>query len=56
MAILAGANGEHIGQIQLLMNELNKDPDSRRHIASWNVDCIDKMATTLYTFSVLCCR
>ena len=51
------STGEHIDQIQLLLNRLKNDPHSRRHIVSaWNVGFIDQMALppchTLFQFYV----
>jgi thymidylate synthase len=38
-------DGRHIDQIALLVEELKRDPDSRRHIVSaWNVGELDRMA------------
>ena len=38
------SDGQHIDQINMLMSNLRKNPDSRRHIVSaWNVGEIDKM-------------
>lgn len=40
-----GPTGEHIDQIQKIMNQLKDDPDSRRIIVSaWNVGELDQMA------------
>lgn len=39
------ANGEHIDQISKVIEQIKKDPDSRRIIvSSWNVGELDKMA------------
>ncbi|MDG2473093.1 MAG: thymidylate synthase [Pseudomonadales bacterium] len=51
------ASGQHIDQIQQLIDRLKADPDSRRHIVSaWNVDCIEEMALppchTMFQFYV----
>ena len=51
------ARGQHIDQIQQLIDRLKADPDSRRHIVSaWNVDCIEEMALppchTMFQFYV----
>ena len=38
------ANGQHIDQIQQVIHQIKKNPDSRRHIVSaWNVGNIDEM-------------
>ena len=51
------ASGQHIDQIQQLIDRLKADPDSRRHIVSaWNVGCIEEMALppchTMFQFYV----
>ncbi|MAV76627.1 MAG: thymidylate synthase [Actinobacteria bacterium TMED172] len=51
------ASGQHIDQIQQLIDRLKTDPDSRRHIVSaWNVECIEAMALppchTMFQFYV----
>ena len=51
------ASGQHIDQIQQLIDRLKADPDSRRHIVSaWNVECIEEMALppchTMFQFYV----
>ncbi len=51
------ASGQHIDQIQQLIDRLKADPDSRRHIVSaWNVECIEAMALppchTMFQFYV----
>jgi thymidylate synthase len=39
------ADGRHIDQITKVIDDIKRDPDSRRHIVSaWNVGDIDKMA------------
>jgi thymidylate synthase len=39
------ADGQHIDQITALITDLQKNPDSRRHLVSaWNVGELDKMA------------
>lgn len=40
-----GPNGEHIDQITRVIDAIQRDPDSRRHVVSaWNVVDLDKMA------------
>src|SRR5438093_2471249 len=39
------ANGQHIDQISQVIEQIKRNPDSRRHIVSaWNVGEIDRMA------------
>ncbi|EFL91174.1 thymidylate synthase [Candidatus Regiella insecticola LSR1] len=51
------ADGRHIDQLDLLVNEIKKNPDSRRLVVSaWNVGELDKMALAPCHafFSILC--
>ncbi len=50
-------DGRHVDQIQQLLDQLQTNPDSRRHIVcAWNVGCIEQMALppchTLFQFYV----